>query len=183
MGAFFSDYWPAITAIITFLSGLAGLLLQDRPNSKRISFGIFVLFGIISMFGTFNSIHESKVAADAEKDKRIAMKDLLGAAINDCAALNVKKRTESQEDVDAYANDAGVLATKTRNLIAQAYGEGEANLFMNDAGISTMASPGHPNVLMRSEMIARIQRLNELITRVDTITMRPDFDPRNYHPA
>lgn len=131
---------------------------------------------------SFYSQYQIEVSANVEKEKRIAMKDVLGAAINECAALNVKKRTESQEDVDAYANDAGELATKIRNLIAQAYGEGEANLFMNDAGIPGMASPGHPNVLMRSEMIARIQRLNELISRVDAITMRPGFDPRNYHP-
>jgi hypothetical protein len=186
MDDFFRDYGTqlalAIAGINTIISLVIGQYFKDNPRWR-----IALVIASVALIGlgvgaSFYSQHQIEVSANVEKEKRIAMKDVLGGAINECASLNVKKRTESQEDVDAYANDAGELATKTRNLIAQAYGEGEANLFMNDAGIPGMASPGHPNVLMRSEMIARIQRLNELISRVDTITMRPGFDPRNYHP-
>jgi hypothetical protein len=72
---------------------------------------------------------------------------------------------------------------KAVQLINDAYGKGEADLFANDAGIQIISSgPGNPNILTRSEMIARIQRLNELIGRVDTISMVSTFDPVNYHP-
>jgi hypothetical protein len=151
-------------------------------GSKWILLGGALVFGMASIGGNAYSIYTNGVAAKAEVEKRIAMKDLLGAAIIECGKLNSKPRTESQDDVNAYINDANAWADKTKQLIGDAYGKGEATLFLNDAGIATMASPGHPNVATRSEMIARIQRLNELILRVDTITMRPDFDPNKYAP-
>jgi hypothetical protein len=95
--------------------------------------------------------------------------------------LNEKQRTESQGDANAYVNEANAWMDKTRLLIEEAYGKGEADLFRNDTGIGLMNVRGHPNVLTRSEVIARLQRLNELMLRADTISMKPDFDPSNYH--
>jgi hypothetical protein len=184
--AFLSDYWPAITATITFLSGFAGLLFQDRPNSKKISFVIFVLFGAISMLGTFNSIHESKVAAEAESDKRFAMKDLLHNSIEVANSLNAKPRTQSQADVDAYEYDFELWSAKTGKLIEDAYGKGERDVFESFAGLMLMSAIGKdgpmPTVLITSKINAHVQRLNALMERIETMSMRPDFDPRSYHP-
>ena len=110
------------------------------------------------------------------------MKNLLGVAISECKLLIVKPRTESQDDSNAYINEGNAWIIKTVDLIEQAYGKGEAELFTSSAGIEIFNSRGHPNVLTRSEMVARSQRLGELIQRVDTISMLPGFDPRNYQP-
>ena len=70
---------------------------------------------------------------------------------------------------------------KTGQLIEDAYGKGERDVFMNDAGINPINAVNDQNALVSSELIARLQRLNELMSRVDTISMQPDFDPRKYH--
>jgi hypothetical protein len=92
-----------------------------------------------------------------------------------------KQRTQSQDDVNAYVNEANIWTAKTGQLIEDAYGKGERDVFMNDAGIQPINGINNQNALVSSELIARLQRLNEIMSRVDTISMQPDFDPNNYH--
>ena len=186
MGDFFRDYGTqfalAIAGLNTIFSLLIGQFFKDSPRARiPLVVASVALIGL-GVGATFYSQHRIVSSTKAESAKRIAMKDLLGAAINECAAINAKPRTESQEDYDAYANEGSAWATKTYGLIEHAYGKGEASLFMDDAGISRNARLGHPSLLLSSELVARIQRLNELIARVDIISMRPGFDPRNYQP-
>ena len=183
MGAFFRDYGTPLALAIAGLNTIISLFIgQYFKNSPRLRIVLVVASVALISLGvgaSFYSQHQIVASKNAEKEKRIAMKDLFGEAINECTLINEKPRTESEED-DAYVKEAGAWVAKTSQLVEKAYGKGEADLFMDDAGIPMMSSQGHPNVLMRHKMIARIQRLNELMSRVDTITMQPDFDPKKY---
>jgi hypothetical protein len=122
------------------------------------------------------------VATKAESQKRLAMKNLLGSAIEAGESLAGKQRTESESDANAFKSYAEAWATQTDQLIEDAYGRGEAERFVNNAGIMIINGVGHPSVLTKSWMSARIQRLNELMPRVETTVMVPDFDPSKYTP-
>lgn len=109
------------------------------------------------------------------------MKDLIHIVISDGELLVDKPRTEKGNDTNAYIDDANTWIAKTTRLIEDAYGKGEADIFMSNIGITiTSGGPTRPNVLTRNVMIARLQRLNELMSRVDTISTQPDFNPRNF---
>jgi hypothetical protein len=110
------------------------------------------------------------------------MKNLLGSAIEAGESLAGKQRTESESDANAFKSYAEAWATQTDQLIEDAYGRGEAERFVNNAGIMIINGVGHPSVLTKSWMSARIQRLNELMPRVETTVMVPDFDPSKYTP-
>jgi hypothetical protein len=51
----------------------------------------------------------------------------------------------------------------------------------SNAGLTSMNKVGYPTVLIRSWVINRLQRSNELMSRVDNLPLLPGFDPHNYH--
>jgi hypothetical protein len=57
---------------------------------------------------------------------------------------------------------------------------GEASLLMSDAGYISY-SDGKKQTDIRNWIIHRLQRLNELVPRVDSLTLRQGFDAKNYH--
>jgi hypothetical protein len=180
LGAFFRDYGTPFATAIAIVSANVGLIFSQffKDSRKFALVVISCLFGVIAIFGAFYSTYESGVATKAESQKRLAMKNLLGSAAETGEALIAK--LTSQSDANVFKSDAETWANNTAHLIESAYGRGEAERFVNDAGIMIIASPGQPSVLTRSWMEARIQRLNELMPRVETIVMVTDFDPSKY---
>jgi hypothetical protein len=120
-----------------------------------------------------------KAQAAEEIQKRLAMKNLLGNAINDGKSLPVTRRVESDDDANAYESEFNAWSDQTAKLIENAYGKGEASRFMNYAGIELFPSSNMRIAFITSKVIARIQRLNELIPRVDTIVMLPDVPEKS----
>jgi hypothetical protein len=179
---FLSTYWTSIAIAIALLTGLigqaSGLFFSDKPRAKKILFSVSGVLGIMAFAGNVYVQNQSGEAARAKIEKRIAMKGLLSDAISECAAINVETRTRDQNGADAYTVEANKWIAKTSRLIENAYGKGEAKLFENDAGIQILASINDPTRQVYSETVARVQRLNELMERVDTVLMRPDFDPQ-----
>jgi hypothetical protein len=181
---FFRDYGaPFATAIAIVSANVSLVFSQFFKDSRKIALvTISCLFGAIAIFGAFYSAYESGVATKAESQKRLAMKNLLGSAIETGVSLTAKQWTESEIDANAFKSDAEAWATRTYQLIEGAYGKGEAERFVNNAGITIYGSgpQQHPSVLANSWMSARIQRLNELMPRVETIVMVSDFDPSKH---
>lgn len=186
MGAFFRDYGTPFATAIAILNSVSSLFIsqvfKDNPRARIVLVVISVGLSVLAVGGTFYSQYQIVSSAKAQNEERIAMKNLLGAAINECGALNAKQRTENEDDANAYINEGSAWIAKVSDLINRAYGQGEVDIFKSDAGIVIYGTPGHPNVRTRSEIVARAQRLNDLIQRVDTISMLPGFDPRNYKP-
>jgi hypothetical protein len=184
MGAFFRDYGTqfalAIAVLNTIISAIVGL--QNNPISRFALVVASVALGGLAVGASFYSQHQIVASAEVEVQKRLAMKDLLHVAIGDNETLLAKQITQSKDDVNAYLNEANTWTSKTGQLIEDAYGKGERDVFMNDAGINPINAVNNQNALISSELIARLQRLNELMSRVDTISKRPDFDPKTYQP-
>jgi hypothetical protein len=44
-----------------------------------------------------------------------------------------------------------------------------------------MNTIGYPTGLVKSWMVNRLQRANELMQRIDALSLLPGFDPNNYH--
>ena len=179
IGAFVRDYGTqfalAIAVLNTIISAIVGL--QNNPISRFALVVASIALGGLAVGASFYSQHQIVTSAEAEVQKRLAMKDILHVAIGDNETLLAKQRTESK---GACLNEANTWTAKTGQLIEDAYGKGERDVFMNDAGINPINAANNQNALVSSELIARLQRLNELMSRVDTISMRPDFDPNNY---
>jgi hypothetical protein len=112
-------------------------------------------------------------------EKRSAMKELLHTSISDGEALS--KDWFNRTDADAYLREANLWANKTGHLIEDAYGKGEADVWESDAGLINYVDPRKPTMPIHNGIVNRLQRLNELMSRVDTLSMRPEFDPENYH--
>jgi hypothetical protein len=185
MGDFFRDYGTsfalAIAALNTIISLVVGQFFKDSPRWRIALVVASVALIGLGVGASFYSQHQTVASAKAEVQKRLAMKDLLHVTIGDNETLLGKQRTQSQDDANAYVNEANIWTAKTGQLIEDAYGKGERDVFMNDAGIPPINAINNQNALVSSELIARLQRLNELMSRVDTVSMLPDFDPNNYH--
>src|SRR5271156_2675279 len=125
---FFRDYGaPFATAIAIVSANVSLVFSQFFKDSRKIALvTISCLFGAIAIFGAFYSAYESGVATKAESQKRLAMKNLLGSAIETGVSLTAKQRTESEIDANAFKSDAEAWATRTYQLIEGAYGKGEA---------------------------------------------------------
>jgi hypothetical protein len=184
MGAFFRDYGTPFATTIAVLNSIISLVIgqyfKDSPRARIILVVASVALSGLAVGATFYSQYQIVSSAEAQNEKRLAMKDLLGAAIYDAETLPVPK-TESQDDVSVYVHDYDAWNSKTARLIEVAYGRGEANRFTNYAGMQIFVDINAPSTLTRSKLGAGIQRLNELIPRVDSVSMLPEFDPRKYH--
>jgi hypothetical protein len=102
-----------------------------------------------------------KIAKPPERLTRLALKNLLGEARSAVRRLSLSNMPEVQAWV-----------SRTRDLIAAALGEGEAQLFMDSSGYEFMGGNDDSRFLE-----GRLRRLAELIGRVDGLSIRDDFDP------
>jgi len=106
------------------------------------------------------------------------MKELIGKAMDEGEKLDTDwfKRTDDAN----FKHAINVWTNKTGHLIEDAYGKGEATVWMSDAGY-TSYSDGKVHTDMHNWIVHRLQRLNDLVGKVDTIPMQPNFDPKNYY--
>jgi hypothetical protein len=186
MGAFFRDYGTpfalAIAGVNTIISLIIGQYFKDSPRARIALVSASIALIGLGVGASFYSTYQIESASNAERGKRSAMKDVIHNAIKEGESLILKPRTQSQDDVNAYENDFDSWSAKTALLIEDAYGKSERDIFESYAGIGLVNAINMPTVEITSKFGARMQRLNDLIRRADTIAMQPGFDPHNYHP-
>jgi hypothetical protein len=112
----------------------------------------------------------SKAASAAQKLKADRVKGLLAKAL-----VSGDKLIRSNKDTNEDQEDAEKWGQQTHDLIAAAYGEGEAALFLDSSGYVFYG--GSP---IRNWIDARMRRLTELLKRTDTLSTRTDFDPAKF---
>lgn len=138
----------------------------------------YAAFGILLLYGFVRANYEEYLAVETERDelragrattdKRAALKDALAAADEKGHELYAS---------DPEIKDAERWVTDTHNLIEAALGKGEARLFLSDAGYTFMA--GQNDTRQKLWVEGRLRRLAELMARVDSLDLRPDFDPED----
>jgi hypothetical protein len=110
--------------------------------------------------------------AVAQKLKQNRVKDLVGKALDAGKSIYVDNNlTEEQRK-----QKASEWGTHTRDLIAAAYGDGEAFLFLDDSGYTFFSSSGPT----RNWIDGRMRRIGELLRRIDSLTVRSDFEPTKF---
>jgi hypothetical protein len=105
------------------------------------------------------------------------MKALISVGINEGEAL---AKNSDKKDADNFQHETNFWTNRIGHLIEDAYGKGEASLLMSDAGYISY-SDGKKQTDIRNWIIHRLQRLNELVPRVDSLTLQPSFHAKNYH--
>ena len=118
----------------------------------------------------------SKVETAAQKSKTTRVKTLLGKAI---AAGDTLIRDLKDKEIDQAEKDAQTWGGKTHSLIAAAYGDGEAALFLDSSGY-VFYGDGSPKSNIRNWIDGRMRRTTELLRRTDTLTARNEFDPAQF---
>jgi predicted nucleotide-binding protein len=108
----------------------------------------------------------------AQKLKANRVKDLIGKALDTGKSIYVDKNL-TDEQLKQKASD---WATPIRDLIAAAYGDGEAFLFLDDSGYTFFSSNG----IIRNWIDGRMRRIGELLRRNDSLTVRSDFEPAKF---
>lgn len=167
---------PYLEAVAPLVADILERFFNRRPARRQM---IFRLAGALALVFACFQAWEVQYEAAGNNQNRFAMKELLHTAINEGEELN--KDWFKRTDADAYRHEANVWANKTGHLIEDAYGRGEADVFVSDAGIISYGNPSQPELGIHSEINNRLQRLNELMSRVEVLLMRPGFNPNNYH--
>lgn len=114
----------------------------------------------------------TKATSVIQRQKNVLVKNLLGKEIESGQDL---LRDQSDKPDDQANKDAIAWGKKTHDLIEAAYGDGEATLFMSDAGY-TFYTDSSTKTTIRNWIIGRLRRLSELIPRTDQLTVSDDFD-------
>jgi hypothetical protein len=86
--------------------------------------------------------------------------------------------TLTDEQREQKASEWG---THTRDLITGAYGDGEGFLFLDSSGYTFFGDAGNPNKSrIRNWIDGRMRPIGELLRRIDSLTVRSDFDPAKF---
>jgi hypothetical protein len=115
----------------------------------------------------------------AQKIRNNQVKDLLGRALAAANAISVESNNLSDDQLELKARE---WATYTRNLIKAAYGDSEAELFLDNSGYTFIATVGRSQKRnnIGAFMDGRTRRLTELLRRADTLTVRSEFEPAKF---
>jgi predicted nucleotide-binding protein len=117
--------------------------------------------------------------ADAvgQKLKPNHVKDLLGKALDTGKTIFVASDL-TEEQRKQKATEWG---THTRDLIAAACGDGEAFLLLDDSGYTFFSDSANPETgMIRNWIDGRMRRIGELLRRIDSLTVRSDFEPAKF---
>jgi hypothetical protein len=107
--------------------------------------------------------------------RRQAFKDALAVKLRSAKDL---LKTPGITIPNAPDADARAWGHSTHNLILTALGDGEAELFLSDAGYTFYSSDGP----IASFIKGRLRRIGELMPRVDALEIKREFDPKDWLP-
>jgi hypothetical protein len=116
---------------------------------------------------------KNKLESSALRLQTQRMKDLLGKAIVSGGRLIEEQKDKEEQQTE---KDASVWVEKTKELIAAAYGDGEAALFLDDSGY-VFYGDGSRKSNIRNWIDGRMRRISELLRRADSLAVRKEFDP------
>lgn len=111
---------------------------------------------------------QQRLSAEVELDRLTQVKNALGRSL-----ASGRQLIAAHENARGGAHDADAdrWVSDTRDLVASAYGEGEALLFMDDSGYTF-----HGVNIANTWIEGRMRRLTELLRRTDVLAVRKDFD-------
>ncbi len=118
----------------------------------------------------------NKIASETNKKKTEQAKRLLGEALASGRKLIIAQQATSD---DQYEKDANAWGNKTQSLIDNAYGDGEALLFLDSSGY-VFYGDGSNKSNVRNWIDGRMRRITELLRRADSLVVKSEFDPTKF---
>jgi hypothetical protein len=152
--------WSLVPVGLLFLSGLL------RANYEELQ-----------KVGREKDALKAKIGTEA---KRTALKDLLGSAHERGGVVNEYREGD---DADRRQRRIEEWVWGTHKLIEAAFDKGEAQRFLSNEGYDFGRINGVQEFIARRSTFLvgpRLWRLEELIGRVDTLSIRSDFDPEAF---
>ena len=171
-------YWFTGKAIAAFIV-LLGAVVAAASTASLIGLlgaGVAVVGTVFGWYQSALSEQETetkKRETTAQRLKTERAKDLLGAALETGETFLSELRAKA--DTTRIEQQANVWAAKTKSMIAAAYGDGEAALFMDSSGLSFLGGTA-----LQNGIDGRKRRLIDLLNRADTLSTRSSFDPSGF---
>jgi hypothetical protein len=156
------QYWFTGSALATFIALLAAVSTLG--------------YGWYRAATTELELASNKTKSEAQKARTDRVKGLLGTAL---ASGNKLIAEQKDKDDDQAERDANSWGEKTHSLIAAAYGDGEASLFLDSSGY-VFYGDGSKKSKIRNWIDGRMRRITELLRRTDLLTVRNEFDPTKF---
>jgi hypothetical protein len=170
--------------------GVAGLswILQFIPLWVPASaLGLIFIYGLLrANYQEFREVEDAKRNLEsklATARKRKAVKDLLGVAVEQGEDLRVTLRKEGDSFRFVSKQDVEEWVHRTRDLIEAAFDKGEARRFLDSSDYKPEKPLPYREIRIdpyKYHLTPRLQRLNELILRANTLEINPDFDPQRF---
>jgi hypothetical protein len=148
--------------------------LANHPERRK---KLFRIIGAIALFFACFQAWNVEHTKRTENADRVAMKALVSVGIKEGEALTLNYE---KKDADKFKHETNFWTNRIGHLVEEAYGEGESSLLMSDAGYISYTD-GKDQTNTRNWILHRLQRLNDLIPRVDTLPLQSSFDAKNYH--
>jgi hypothetical protein len=156
------QYWFTGTALATFIAVVAAI--------STLGYGWYRA-AITEMESTNN-----KIASAANKQKTEQAKRLLGEALASGGKLIGAQAAKNDDQYEKEANEWG---SKAQSLIENAYGDGEALLFLDSSGY-VFYGDGSNKSNVRNWIDGRMRRITELLHRADSLIVKSGFDPTKF---
>jgi hypothetical protein len=156
------QYWFSGAGLAAFLALLA--------TTSTLGYGWFRA-AVTEMDSARN-----KADSVEQRQKTERAKNLIGVALSDGNKLLEEL---PNKDEDQAEKDARAWGQKAYDLIAAAYGEGEAQLLLDSSGF-VFYSDGSEKSKIRNWIDGRMRRLTGLIPRTDNLLTRKEFNPSKF---
>ncbi|OHV61037.1 hypothetical protein LCM4577_15175 [Mesorhizobium sp. LCM 4577] len=182
-----TDFWAGIIGIIGqivahFVPDVGALMTTYLWELPIWVFGAIVilrLFAVPFQIWKEDQAQIAALTAHGPDRQRLIIKNRLGAFLEEARELTAQ--CHNTEDAAALEARMNQLLTSAGTFIETSLGAGEAALFRNSVGTSTIYSAsGKPNERLRIGMTWRMERLVQIIQRVDTVPINVDFNPNAF---
>jgi hypothetical protein len=162
-----------IAGVYALVVGIIGVsTLTFPPVWALVPIALLFLYGLMKVnyeeFRNIERVRDELRKGETTRKKRIELKDALANSSEEGQRLYASDPTA--EAAEEWVND-------TADLIRAALGDGEVHVFVSAPGI-TLHSGNKTHQQLWIE--GRLHRLSELIARVDSLDLHPDFDPQDW---
>jgi hypothetical protein len=118
----------------------------------------------------------TKAESAAQKQMAARVKVLLGKSLADGEGLIRELANKSADDAESDAQEWG---KKAHDLIAAAYGDGEAAVFLDSSGY-VFYGDGSKKSNVRNWIDGRMRRISDLVRRSDSLSAYREFDASKF---
>lgn len=161
-----------VAAVVLGAMTVYWLTITERPPLIRVLVGIVVGAAIVAgVPESFRWIEFRFQQAEIKQEESVRQfSEFLARAMSHGNAILQKELTkERYPELNQWKEDVEAL-------IREGVGEAEVKLFDSNAGLLAMGDSS-PSSQIRTAMDRRMQRLIDLVRRLDRVSIRRDFDP------